>query len=208
MRRLDPGAVAGVEVRVVARCPSTNSALLAECPAHRVLLVAETQSAGRGRRGRRWLSAPRGAALTFSLAAPVKRPLRDLPPLAPAIGIALAAALRAAGVRRVGVKWPNDLMVDGAKLGGILIETRSAHGGTCAVIGVGINFATAPALRRRVACVADFVRTDRNALLRACVVALVGAVDRFERSGFAPFAREWARFDEPRSGRAYAEALA
>lgn len=204
MRRLDPGDVAGVEVRVVPRCGSTNSALLAECPAHRVLLVAETQTAGRGRRGRRWLSAPRGAALTFSLAVPLVRPLRELPPLAPAAGIALARALRRAGVRRVGVEWPNDLVVDGAKLGGILIETR----GSCVVIGVGINFAGVPRLARRVACVADFSRVHRNALLRSCAIALVAAVERFERQGFAPFAREWRRFDQPKSGRAFAEALA
>lgn len=208
MRRLDPGVIAGVEVRVVARCGSTNSALLAECPAHRVLLVAETQTAGRGRRGRRWLSAPRGAALTFSLAVPFKRALRELPPLAPAVGIALARVLRRAGVRRVGVEWPNDLVVGGAKLGGILIETRAAGGATCVVIGVGINFASAPRLKRQVACVADFARTDRNAVLRACALALVDAVRRFEGSGFASFARDWQRFDQPQSGRAYAETLA
>jgi BirA family biotin operon repressor/biotin-[acetyl-CoA-carboxylase] ligase len=204
MRRLDPGNLPGVEVRVVPRCGSTNSVLLAECPPRRVLLVAWQQSAGRGRRGRRWLSAPRGAALTFSLAAPLARPLRELPPLAPAVGIALARVLRRAGVRRIGLKWPNDLVVDGAKLGGILIETRTG----CAVIGVGINFAGVPRLRRRVACVADFTRADRNALLRACALALVDAVERFERQGFAPFAREWQRFDQPKSGRAHAEALA
>jgi BirA family transcriptional regulator, biotin operon repressor / biotin---[acetyl-CoA-carboxylase] ligase len=208
MRKLDPGAIAGVDVRVVARCGSTNSVLLAQCPARPVLLVAETQTAGRGRRGRRWLSAPRGAALTFSLAAPFKRPLRELPPLAPAVGVALAGVLRKAGIRRVGVKWPNDLMVAGAKLGGILIETRSARGATCVVIGVGINFASAPRLSRRVACVADFTRTYRNALLRRCALALVHTVERFERFGFAPFARDWQRFDQPVSGRAYAEGLA
>jgi BirA family biotin operon repressor/biotin-[acetyl-CoA-carboxylase] ligase len=208
MRRLDPGVIAGVEARVVARCASTNSALLAERPPHRVLLVAEHQTAGRGRRGRRWLSAPRGAALTFSLAAPLARPLRELAPLAPAIGVALSRVLRQAGVRGVGLKWPNDLMVGGAKLGGILVETRAAGAATCVVIGVGINFAGAPRLKRRVACVADFARIERNALLRACAVALADAVDRFERQGFAPFARDWQRFDQPRSGRAYAEALA
>ncbi|MGQ0653162.1 MAG: biotin--[acetyl-CoA-carboxylase] ligase [Betaproteobacteria bacterium] len=207
MRRLDPGAVPGVEVRVVPRLGSTNSALLAECPPRRVLLVAEQQTAGRGRRGRRWRSAPRGAALTFSLAAPFARPLRELPPLAPAVGSAKARALRAAGVRRIGLKWPNDVMVHGAKLGGILIETRSAGRATCVVIGVGINYAGVPRLSRRVACVADFARVDRNALLRACALALLEAVERFERSGFAPFARDWQRFDQPRSGRAYAEAL-
>ena len=212
MRRPDIGTIPGVEVRVVARCRSTNTALLAELPGRRVLLVAETQTGGRGRRGRRWLSAPRGAALTFSLAAPIARPLRELAPLSPVAGIALARALRSLGVRRVGLKWPNDLMVDGGKLGGILIETRSSGGVTHAVIGVGLNLRRVPVLRarlkRRIAFVEDHVRVGGAKVLRHCALALVEALDRFERGGFAPFAREWARFDAPKSGRAHAGALA
>src|SRR3990167_256707 len=128
MDRLDAAVIAlpGVEVRVVERCNSTNTMLLEEKGSGCVLLVAEEQTAGRGRRGRRWHSTP-GAGLTFSLALRVKRPARELAGLSLAAGVALCKALRALGVARAALKWPNDLVVDGAKLGGLLVETRGAR---------------------------------------------------------------------------------
>jgi BirA family biotin operon repressor/biotin-[acetyl-CoA-carboxylase] ligase len=104
--------IPGVEVRRVERCGSTNSVLLAEKDfARPVLLVAALQTAGRGRRGRRWHAAP-GAALTFSLALRVRRPLRELPALSLVAGVAVARALRACGITRAALKWPNDLLVE------------------------------------------------------------------------------------------------
>ena len=165
------------------RCRSTNSVLLAEDSRERVLLVAEQQTAGRGRHGRRWRSA-RGASLTFSLAVTLARPLRELPALSPLVGAALARSLRRLGVRRVRVKWPNDLLVGGAKLAGILIETRPIAGATRAVIGVGINYRRSAALgarvHRRIAFIDDSIALDRTALLRACAAALLATVDAFE----------------------------
>src|SRR5437773_12382778 len=99
----------GIEVRKIERCGSTNAVLLAEGKAG-VLLAAEEQTAGRGRRGRRWYSAP-GAGVTFSLCAEIARPEAGLSVLA---GVAAARALRALGVRQVARKWPNDLLVTGA----------------------------------------------------------------------------------------------
>src|SRR5688572_20015964 len=102
----NPGiAVPGVEVRRVERCGSTNTALLREAGlAAPVLLIAAEQTAGRGRRGRRWHSAP-GAALTFSLARRVRRPARELAALSLVTGVAAARALRTLGVP-VELKWP------------------------------------------------------------------------------------------------------
>src|SRR5258706_10661436 len=93
MDRLDGAAIAipGVEVRVLARCTSTNALLLEEKNSRCVLLAAEEQTAGRGRRGRRWHSAP-GAGLTFSLARAVRRPLRELAGLSLVAGVAVARA--------------------------------------------------------------------------------------------------------------------
>src|SRR5918994_7602341 len=135
MDQLDGAAIVlpGVEVRIVERCTSTNDLLLKEN--NTVLLAAEEQTAGRGRRGRRWHSAP-GAGLTFSLGRRIRRPARELAALSLVAGVAAARALRALGVRPAALKWPNDLVVDGAKLGGILVETRN---GGHAAIGVGIN---------------------------------------------------------------------
>src|SRR5438309_6873319 len=109
----------GIEVRMVDRCGSTNAVLLAEGKPD-VLLVAEEQTAGRGRRGRRWYSAP-GAGVTFSLSVCIAKPVAGLSLVA---GVGAARGLRALGVGRVGLKWPNDLVIDGAKLGGVLVETR------------------------------------------------------------------------------------
>src|SRR3954462_5496048 len=98
--------LAGIEVRMVERCGSTNSVLLEEGKPG-VLLVAHEQTAGRGRRGRRWYSAPR-ADITFSLSAEVAKPVAGLSLVA---GVAAARALRALGVTRAALKWPNDLLV-------------------------------------------------------------------------------------------------
>src|SRR6185503_2956197 len=135
MDRLDAAAIVvpGVEVRVVERCTSTNDLLSKEN--NPVLLAAEEQTAGRGRRGRRWHSAP-GAGATFSLGRRVRRPVRELAALSLVAGVAAARALRALGLQQAALKWPNDLMVDGAKLGGILVENRDSN---YAVIGIGIN---------------------------------------------------------------------
>jgi BirA family biotin operon repressor/biotin-[acetyl-CoA-carboxylase] ligase len=132
--------LAGIEVRKLERCTSSNAVLLAEGKAG-VLLVAQEQTAGRGRRGKRWYSAP-GAGVTFSLSAEIAKPEAGLSVLA---GVAAARALRALGVRQVALKWPNDLLVDGAKLGGILVETR----GRLAVFGFGINCRSDATLERR-----------------------------------------------------------
>src|SRR5918911_3234723 len=125
MEVLDAAAidVPGMRVRVLGRCTSTNELLLAEGCAD-VLLAAEEQTAGRGRRGRRWRSAP-GKGVTFSMAKLVQRPLRELGGLSLAAGVGVARALRALGAAEVGLKWPNDLVVGDAKLGGILVQTRS-----------------------------------------------------------------------------------
>src|ERR687892_1216304 len=105
MEKLDAAAIAvpGVAVRVVERCPSTNDlALKGPAP---ILVAAEEQTAGRGRRGRRWHSAP-GAGVTFSLARRIRRPARELAALSLVAGVAVVRALRALGVRPAALKWP------------------------------------------------------------------------------------------------------
>ena len=198
MDRLDAALIGlpGVEVRVVGQCASTNAVLLSERGLGTVLLVAEAQTAGRGRRGRRWHSTP-GADLTFSLAVSLRRPARELAALSLVAGIAVTRTLRAAGVSRAALKWPNDLVVDGAKLGGILVETRAEGGRMRAVLGIGINcrrsLGLAARLRRRVAAVDEFIPPDRNGLIRQMALALLAALEGFERRGFD--AAEWEALD-------------
>lgn len=195
MDSLDAAAIAvpGVEVRVVERCASTNGVLL-EGRRHPVLLAAEEQTAGRGRRGRRWHS-PRGAGITFSLAAPIRRPLRELAALSLVAGVAAARALRALGAP-VALKWPNDLLAADAKLGGILVETR----GGIAVIGVGVNCrrvqGLAASVGRPIAFLDDFVRApDRNAVISRLGVELMAALAAFEAHGFESLRAQWQALD-------------
>ena len=202
MDRLDASAIGfpGVEVRVVQRCGSTNSVLLEEKSLACVLLAAEEQTSGRGRRGRRWHSAP-GTGLTFSLALQVKRPARELAGLSLAAGVALCKALRALGVSRAALKWPNDLVVDGAKLGGILVETRGAGAATRAVIGVGINCrrdaALALRLGRKPASLDQFLspQPSRNELLKKIIPVLLETLAAFEARGFEALRGEWETLD-------------
>jgi BirA family transcriptional regulator, biotin operon repressor / biotin---[acetyl-CoA-carboxylase] ligase len=129
------------EIRVVPETGSTNSDLMADARrglAEGVVLVAEVQSAGRGRMGREWIAVP-GAGLTFSVllrpaAVPQARRVW-LPLLA---GVALGTALREVAGVDARLKWPNDVQVNGAKLAGILSE----QAGDAIVVGAGVNVST------------------------------------------------------------------
>jgi BirA family transcriptional regulator, biotin operon repressor / biotin---[acetyl-CoA-carboxylase] ligase len=193
MDRLDAAAIVlpGVEVRVVERCGSTNDLLLKQIPENQLLIAAEEQTAGRGRRGRRWHSAP-GAGITFSFGRRIRRPVRELAALSLVAGVAVARALHALGARGARLKWPNDLVVDGAKLGGILVETRDTNH---AVIGIGLNCRRTSAFEakvgRRLAFLDDALSIRRNQVIQRVGLALVEAVDHFERHGLEGLRAEW-----------------
>lgn len=155
------GTVAVLSVRTVAETGSTNADLLAAAAADAsegTWLRAERQHAGRGRMGRDWADA------TGNLfASTIVRLLPGDPP-APTLTLVAAVALQAAIAtilpERVAIKWPNDLMIDGAKLSGILLE----RSGDAVVVGFGVNVKVAPSVPgRRTTCLADHgidVRAD------------------------------------------------
>src|SRR5262245_41084802 len=183
--------VPGLEVRVLERCPSTNTLLREERTAGAVLLAAEIQTAGRGRHGRRWRSA-RGAGATFSIRRGMDCEQRRLAGLSVAVGVSSARALRRLGARGITVKWPNDLMVRRRKLGGILIETMPAPHpsgpGSVVIVGIGINCRTQPRLSSRlgrgVAALDEVLRrpVSRNAVIGAVAREVLGALSTWERS--------------------------
>jgi BirA family biotin operon repressor/biotin-[acetyl-CoA-carboxylase] ligase len=186
----------GIAVEVVAETGSTNADLLARAPllTAPVLLVALNQTAGRGRAGRSWLSS-RGGSLTFSLAWHFEGGPQRLAGLPLALGVALAETLGRLGVQ-VQLKWPNDLLKDGNKLAGILIETQAAPaGGTWTVIGVGLNLVMPDELEERigraVAAVPWLAQMDRDQLMAAVLDGLAAALREFAASGFGPFAARW-----------------
>lgn len=212
--RLDAAAIlAGMdaEARILLRhveihplIDSTNSYLMrraAEGLAGAWACLAEQQSAGRGRQGRRWISPP-GANLYLSL---LWRRWRDAPPpagLSLAAGVAVVRALHGLAAADVGLKWPNDLLWRNRKLGGILLEFGGESAGSgCVVAGVGINVAVPEDAGREI----DQPWTDlgrilgapvsRNRLAARVLSELVTAFARFEAAGLAAVRADWERFD-------------
>ncbi len=200
---LDAGAVreatgrADFELELHDQVDSTNR-ILADRFAHRKAVLAEFQHAGRGRRGRAWLSPP-ASGIWLSYAYRFECGLTQLAALSLALGIGIAEALPVA----VGLKWPNDLLVDGRKLGGVLVELRGAAGRSCdAVIGVGINVRLPVSSD---AGVPDQPWTDlfhescepidRSRLAGALIAALDSTCRRFDRAGFDAFIDRWRRLD-------------
>jgi BirA family biotin operon repressor/biotin-[acetyl-CoA-carboxylase] ligase len=189
-------SASGIAVEVVAQTGSTNADLLARAPSLRqpLLLIAEHQTAGRGRAGRSWLSSP-GNSLTFSLAWHFGGGAQRLTGLPLAVGVALAETLARLDVQ-VQLKWPNDLLKDGNKLAGILIETQAAQdGGVWAVIGVGLNLAMPDELEARIgrelAAAPWLARMDRDQLMAELLDGLAAMLRQFEQAGFAAFAARW-----------------
>ncbi len=177
---------------------STSSALLRAAPTlpDRALLLADAQTAGRGRRGRHWSMRP-GDGLAMSLFARLPLPPSALGGLSLALGIECAQALRDGGASSVGVKWPNDLVVDAGKLGGLLVEVaRGTAGGSEVVIGLGLNLhLPADADPAWIALDALLPTSERVEWAARMAAALLRGVDAFARDGFAASAARWPAYD-------------
>ncbi len=210
----------GLSVEVLAHCSSTNSLLLERARGRRqadaqpCLLVAEHQTQGRGRQGKTWLSSA-GSSLTFSLGLPLAP--ADWSGLSLAVGLAIADTLDpllAGQAPRLGIKWPNDLLLldapagaeaprapaqpPGRKLGGILIETVQSGAQRLAVVGVGLNLQPQPVagLSWGYACLQELQPgLTAPAVLARVAEPLVQALRAFERDGFAPLQARFAGRD-------------
>lgn len=198
-------ALPGVLVQAVASTGSTNVDLLerarAAAPARPILRAALVQTAGRGRFGRKWLTAP-GSALLFSLALPLERSRARPAAVTLVCGVAVAEVLRDAGVP-VQLKWPNDVLLAGRKLAGILTELAvDARGARTLVVGVGVNLwfddATVAAIGRPVATLdeclpREHLAQSREAWIARLARATLAAVPAFVADGFAPFQARFNR---------------
>ncbi len=194
---------------------STNAEALRQLAAGapcRQVYTAEQQSAGRGRRGREWVS-PFASNLYLSLTWEFHQGAAALEGLSLAVGVAVVRALSALGVPDMQLKWPNDVLSGGAKLGGILLEMVGDAAGQCqVVIGVGLNVAmpasAAVAIEQRwtdIATARKGVPPDRNALLASVLNELLPLAARYEIEGFDRWREEWLQLDLTRDQRVFVE---
>jgi BirA family biotin operon repressor/biotin-[acetyl-CoA-carboxylase] ligase len=185
---------------------STNTLLMERLPpvGSAEAMLAEYQTAGRGRRGRSWI-APPGGGICLSLSWMFREAPRELTALGLVIGVCALRALAAFGLQDVRLKWPNDLLVRDRKLGGILIELRAeAAGPAGVVIGLGLNVALGAELVEDIAqtglapvdlVAAGLHHPARNEIAAALISSFVEGLVDFERDGLRPFVQEWLDAD-------------
>ncbi|MGL4714146.1 MAG: bifunctional biotin--[acetyl-CoA-carboxylase] ligase/biotin operon repressor BirA [Shewanella sp.] len=162
--------------------------------------VAEYQSAGRGRRGRTWVS-PYGHHLYFSLFWTFPQGMAQAMGLSLVVACTLVEVLKSFGVENIGVKWPNDIYVDNKKLAGILIEMSRQTDSECQlIIGVGINMAMSEEQGKGIdqpwSDLSELVcMPDKTALVIALQKQLKRDIQLFEREGLGAFQARWQTVD-------------
>lgn len=204
VRALPVGVASGLAgLEVAWSVDSTNAVLLhQDAPeAGTRVLLAERQTAGRGRRGRAWVS-PLAANLYLSCSRRFGGGLARLGGLGLVAGVAAAEALHALGAREVGLKWPNDLVAGGRKLGGLLVEgSGEAAGSARAVVGLGINVrmpdGAGAAIDQPWTNLSALLPAapSRDALAAALLARWLPAFDLFDAQGLAPFLPRYAALD-------------
>ena len=209
IRRALPGEIRERvrELATVWSTDSTNTTLLrrpnpkaGECE----VLLAEHQSAGRGRRGRSWV-APLGGAICLSLSWTFGEAPEELGALGLVIGVCARRALQRLGVKDLRLKWPNDLLLHERKLAGVLIELRAESAGpACVVIGIGVNVALGSQALQQIARLgiratdltsAGLKGSARNRIAAALIAECVQGLLTFEREQLKPFISEWGEAD-------------
>jgi BirA family biotin operon repressor/biotin-[acetyl-CoA-carboxylase] ligase len=213
LQHMNAGAVTNLEaLDVFGVIDSTSERLRAAAapgPERLRVVLAEYQTGGRGRRGRRWLS-PYGSGLCLSVSWCFSAVPPALSALSLAAGVAVQRALVVYRPVGLGLKWPNDIIAGGRKLGGLLVDVEGeSQGPIKAVIGVGINIDVSDQLENELATdlglqpagLREFVPSadvSRNVVAANIINQLYAALDEFARTGFASFVDEWKRFDSLR----------
>jgi BirA family transcriptional regulator, biotin operon repressor / biotin---[acetyl-CoA-carboxylase] ligase len=187
---------------VLDKVDSTNTWLMSQTGSFPAVCLAERQTGGRGRRGRKWIS-PFAANLYLSLG----WQFDDVPPGFTALGmvaaIAAVRALRAMDIAGIAIKWPNDLMASGKKLGGILVEMHGEPPGHVrAVVGIGINVCMPREYATQIdqpwtdiSMLAPGATPDRNHLAAVVIQEMMAALQIFSVQGFGAFAARWRALD-------------
>lgn len=203
---LDPSRIFSSEVpvdleihRVIGSTNDTVMQRLGDVQCQAVLCAAEMQTAGKGRRGRNWVS-PFGRNIYVTYGRFLQRELSELGGLSIVVGMQAVNALREMGLEDVGLKWPNDILLQGGKLGGILVELKSQERrGIGIAAGTGINFLLsdkdATQIEQAWSAIDGRVAISRNQFLGDFSRRLIEAFNVFNEEGFLPFAEAWADYD-------------
>lgn len=163
------------------------------------IMMAEVQTAGRGRRGRKW-ETPFGRTVALSLGVSIDMPASAVSCLSLVVGVAVADALLSVGVADVKLKWPNDVLVNEGKVGGILTELVVPTKPVEVVVGIGVNVGSASFIRQivdyPVADVCDYVEGPvRNRLVAELINHVLRNCRLLEKSGFASLRERWMQLD-------------
>lgn len=194
----------GLHIEVLFDAASTNKCLtdrFGQPDLHGSVVLAEYQHGGKGRRGRTWIS-PFARGLYLSLGWHFDMAPESLNALSLASGVALAQALNGLGMPGVSLKWPNDLILDGKKLGGILLEARSETAASCdVVIGIGLNVRLDKEIKsgidQPVTDLADHYRMlpSRNRLAGRIISGQASMLERVAAGRLGEYVAEWKRLD-------------
>ena len=202
-----PGACLEI-LEVFSEIESTNSYLLdqpAPPPGRFRVALADSQTAGRGRMDRTWQSPP-SSGLCLSMAYTFRKVPAKLPALTLSLGVGVVEALQRFGIDGISLKWPNDIIADGGKLGGILTEARHGRSNNVTVVaGVGLNVdlpddmqaLDEPPLTNRIVDLGNCTDKppSREELSVAVIESLFECLVRFESDGFAAFRDDWQKYD-------------
>lgn len=182
---------------------STNSEVVRRIQAgsERYIVVADHQSLGRGRRGRAWIS-PLGANIYMSIAWPFQAGVAALEGLSLVVAVLVVRALARCGFHGMALKWPNDILLNGCKLAGILLEVSGDLAGPCrVVIGIGLNVRMPGAAANQIDqpytdLASNFgAKIDRNAIAACMIQELTSGLEEFELAGFSAFHSQWDSLD-------------
>jgi BirA family biotin operon repressor/biotin-[acetyl-CoA-carboxylase] ligase len=207
LRNLGPGAYrwqSRLNISFTTKSTNLDAMSGAQSGVDSAVYLAEHQSEGRGRRGREWQS-PLGSNIYMSMLVTFQSGIAALEGLSLAIAVMVVRALQKSGYSGFSLKWPNDILLDGRKLAGILLELTGDVAGPCkVVVGIGINTQlTAACISRIEQPVADLagsfvIPPDRN-LIAACLIhSLSDGISLFEADGFSAFHEDWEALDQYR----------
>ena len=192
-------------IEIFSHIDSTNDYLLQQAPLGApagLVCMAEYQSAGKGRRGRRWVS-PFGRNLYLSLLWRFESSSSEISGLSLLIGVAVAGVIRSFGIQEACLKWPNDVLYQGRKLAGILLEMSGELGGRCyVVVGVGINLSIPEVDGQSIeqpwidiTQILANATPSRNQLAAKIIESIVDKLNLFERQGLKGLAQAWHAYD-------------